>query len=155
VAAPPIAARVARCIERHGLLDPRRGVLLLVSGGADSTLALVLLHELGVPLRALHVAHGLRGADSDADAAACADRCAQLDVPCAIVAGSVPPGPNLEARLRDVRRERRSTPPGVTVSPPGTPPRTRPRRRSTAWPARVACAPSPRSDRVVAPGSDR
>ena len=35
----------------------------MVSGGADSTLLVVVLAELGLEVRALHVAHGLRGAD--------------------------------------------------------------------------------------------
>ena len=44
---------------------------VLVSGGADSTCAWHLLRELGYPVSALHVDHGLRGAESDADARFC------------------------------------------------------------------------------------
>jgi tRNA(Ile)-lysidine synthetase-like protein len=49
-------------------------VLCLVSGGADSTCLFHALRELGYRVEALHVDHGLRGAESDADAAWCAER---------------------------------------------------------------------------------
>jgi tRNA(Ile)-lysidine synthetase-like protein len=49
-------------------------VLCLVSGGADSTCLFHALRELGYRVSALHVDHGLRGEESDADAAWCADR---------------------------------------------------------------------------------
>jgi len=49
-------------------------VLCLVSGGADSTCLFHSLRELGYRVSALHVDHGLRGAESDADAAWCAER---------------------------------------------------------------------------------
>ena len=44
---------------------------MLVSGGADSTCAWHLLRDLGYGVKALHVDHGLRGAESDADARFC------------------------------------------------------------------------------------
>ena len=75
-------------------------MLAMVSGGADSTLLVAVLAELGFEVRGLHVAHDLRGADSDADAAFCR----QLPVPVTVVDGGVAAGANLEARLRDVRR---------------------------------------------------
>ena len=46
----------------------------LVSGGADSTCLWHALTALGYRVAALHVNHGLRGADSDADARFCAER---------------------------------------------------------------------------------
>ena len=49
-------------------------MLCLVSGGADSTCLFHSLRELGYRVSALHVDHGLRGAESDADAAWCAER---------------------------------------------------------------------------------
>jgi tRNA(Ile)-lysidine synthetase-like protein len=48
-------------------------VLCLVSGGADSTCLFYALRELGYGVEALHVDHGLRGDESDADAVWCAD----------------------------------------------------------------------------------
>jgi tRNA(Ile)-lysidine synthase len=99
-----VAERVAATIAGRGLLAPGAPVLALLSGGGDSTLLVALLAEIGHDVRALHVAHAQRGAASEADADGCRALCAQLAVPLAIVPGAVEPGPNLEARLRDVRR---------------------------------------------------
>jgi len=68
-----LAARVEATIRRHGLIPPGAVVTCLVSGGADSTCLLHVLRELGFGVRAVHVDHGLRGAESDADAAFCRD----------------------------------------------------------------------------------
>ena len=58
---------------RAGDLIPRGGdVTCLVSGGADSTCLWHVLGELGYRVRAVHVHHGLRGAEADADAEHCA-----------------------------------------------------------------------------------
>lgn len=46
----------------------------LVSGGADSTCLFHVLSDLGYRVSALHVNHGLRGAESDADARFCAEQ---------------------------------------------------------------------------------
>ena len=46
---------------------------MLVSGGADSTCLWHVLRELGYRVSALHVAHGLRGAESAEDARFCGD----------------------------------------------------------------------------------
>ena len=56
-------------------------VLVAFSGGADSSLLLHLLKDAGVPLYAVHVHHGLRGADADADLAFCERTCRALHVP--------------------------------------------------------------------------
>ena len=66
--------RVAAHIEQHDLLEPGAEVLCLVSGGADSTCLFHVLGELGYRVSALHVDHGLRGRESDADATWCAER---------------------------------------------------------------------------------
>src|SRR6187200_3578012 len=68
-----IAARVETTIRRHELIPPGGEVICLVSGGADSTCLWHVLGELGYAVRAVHVDHGLRGAESDADAAFCRD----------------------------------------------------------------------------------
>jgi tRNA(Ile)-lysidine synthase len=58
-------------IRAHGLI-PRGGeVVALVSGGADSTCLWHALRELGYRVSALHVNHGLRGAESEDDARFC------------------------------------------------------------------------------------
>ncbi len=79
-------------------------MLALVSGGADSTLLAHALIALGHPIETLHVAHGLRGAESDADAAACRELAAGLGVRHHEVAGPVAPGAGVEARARAHRR---------------------------------------------------
>ena len=58
-------------IRRHELIAPGGEVTCLVSGGADSTCLWHVLRELGYAVSALHVDHGLRGRESDEDAAFC------------------------------------------------------------------------------------
>jgi tRNA(Ile)-lysidine synthase len=88
--------RIEAHIRKHDLIEPGGEVLCLVSGGADSTCLFHALRELGYRVAALHVDHGLRGEESDADAAWCADR---FD---AEVVQSAARCHN-EAELRDVR----------------------------------------------------
>ncbi len=71
-------------------------MLCLVSGGADSTCLFHALRELGYRVSALHVDHGLRGAESDADAEWCADRFGAEVVQAAARCST-------EAGLRDIR----------------------------------------------------
>ena len=71
-------------------------MLCLVSGGADSTCLWHALGELGYRVSALHVDHGLRGAESDADADWCRDRLGAEVVHAAARCST-------EAGLRDVR----------------------------------------------------
>jgi len=68
-----LAARVESAIRRHGLIDPGGEVTCLVSGGADSTCLWHVLGSLGYVVRAVHVHHGVRGDEADADAAHCAN----------------------------------------------------------------------------------
>jgi len=93
----PLASRVAAYIAEHALLEPGEPVLALVSGGADSACAWGLARQLGYDVEALHVEHGLRGADGLADAAHCAGLGAT------VVAVDVEDGPNVEARAREAR----------------------------------------------------
>jgi tRNA(Ile)-lysidine synthetase-like protein len=66
--------RVAGYIHGQALIPPDGEVTCLVSGGADSTCLWHVLGELGYRVSALHVNHGLRGAESDKDARFCAER---------------------------------------------------------------------------------
>ena len=66
-----LRARVERDIRRLDLIPPGGEVTCLVSGGADSTCLWDALRELGYRVSALHVNHGLRGAESDGDARFC------------------------------------------------------------------------------------
>ena len=66
-------------------------VCVAVSGGADSVALLLALVEanrakepLGLVLSAVHVHHGLRGAEADADEAFVRELCAQIGVPLAV-----------------------------------------------------------------------
>jgi tRNA(Ile)-lysidine synthetase-like protein len=63
--------RVERSIRGHGLIPEGGDVVCLVSGGPDSTCLWHVLRELGYGVGALHVDHGLRGAESDEDARFC------------------------------------------------------------------------------------
>ena len=92
-----LAARVDRYIRRHDLIPPGGDVTCLVSGGADSTCLWHVLGELGYRVSAVHVAHGLRAAESEEDARHCSERLgAEVVV--------APPAAN-EAALRELRYE--------------------------------------------------
>ena len=67
-----VLARVEAHIQVTGLLPAGGAVTCLVSGGADSTCLWHVLRELGYSVRAVHVHHGFRGEEADADAAHCA-----------------------------------------------------------------------------------
>ena len=66
-----LRARVEAFIRSRELIPPGGDVTALVSGGADSTCLWHTLRELGYRVSALHVNHGLRGAESDEDARFC------------------------------------------------------------------------------------
>jgi tRNA(Ile)-lysidine synthase len=90
-----IAARVERFIRAYDLIPQDGELTCLVSGGADSTCLWHVLRELGYRVSALHVNHGLRGEESDADARFCAE---QLGAE--VVDGR---GGTTEAELREIR----------------------------------------------------
>jgi tRNA(Ile)-lysidine synthase len=64
-------SKVEGAIREHALVLPGGDVVCLVSGGPDSTCLWHTLRELGYRVSALHVDHGLRGRESDADARFC------------------------------------------------------------------------------------
>jgi tRNA(Ile)-lysidine synthase len=69
-------------VRADGLLAPGRGVVVLLSGGRDSTCLLDLAVAVAgaESVCALHVNYGLRGAASDADERHCAELCRRLGV---------------------------------------------------------------------------
>jgi tRNA(Ile)-lysidine synthase len=73
-------------VRRQGLFRPGDRVLVAVSGGPDSVALLHLLvrlgPELGLDLGVAHYDHGLRGADSRADAHFVTDLARGLNLPC-------------------------------------------------------------------------
>jgi tRNA(Ile)-lysidine synthase len=97
-------------VRDGGLLDDASGILVLLSGGRDSTALLDVCAAVLAPtrphrVRALHVHYGLRDA-ADGDAAACEALCRRLEVPLEIEHASGAPGPgegNLQAWARDTR----------------------------------------------------
>ena len=92
-----LTARVAAHVREQRLLEPGEPVLALVSGGPDSLCLWGLLRELGHPVTALHVEHGLRGEAGRADARWCGERGAEVEA--VVVDG----GANVEARAREAR----------------------------------------------------
>ena len=63
-------------------LLPKDGLILCaVSGGADSMYLLCALRELGYAVAAAHFDHGLRGTESDRDAAFVEDHCRKNAIP--------------------------------------------------------------------------
>jgi tRNA(Ile)-lysidine synthetase-like protein len=66
-----LRGRVEKQIRAHELIPSGGDVVALVSGGADSSCLWHVLRELGYRVSALHVNHGLRGEESDADARFC------------------------------------------------------------------------------------
>jgi tRNA(Ile)-lysidine synthase len=90
-----LTERVESFIRAHDLI-PRGGeVTCLVSGGADSTCLWHVLGDLGYHVSAVHVHHGVRGDEADADAAHCREALGAEVV-------EAPPGAT-EAELRDIR----------------------------------------------------
>jgi tRNA(Ile)-lysidine synthase len=92
-----LRARVEEHIRRHELIDPGGEVVVLVSGGADSTCLWHVLGTLGYRVSALHVNHGLRGAESDDDARFCGET-----LGAEVVDAPAPARPTEEA-LRELR----------------------------------------------------
>lgn len=81
-------AQVQGTIRRHNMLVPGDRVIVSVSGGPDSVALLHILHRLsgnlGLTLHIFHMDHGLRGADSAADAAYVRTLAEQFGLPCTV-----------------------------------------------------------------------
>lgn len=81
-------------IGREKLIQAHDMVLVGVSGGADSVCLLLLLLELrkktDFSLRVIHVEHGIRGAESEADADFVKALCQKYGVPCRVFHEKVP-----------------------------------------------------------------
>jgi tRNA(Ile)-lysidine synthase len=90
-----LQTRVEEFIRRHELIPSGGEVTCFVSGGADSTCLWHLLRTLGYRVSALHVNHGLRGAESEGDARFCAEH-----LGAEVVDGS---GGTTEDELRQIR----------------------------------------------------
>ncbi|MDD5476359.1 MAG: tRNA lysidine(34) synthetase TilS [Syntrophales bacterium] len=88
-----ILSKVKRTIENHGMIVPGDRVGVALSGGADSVVLLSLLLDLALPLEfsvvIIHVNHGLRGAESERDAAFVEELGRKLSIP--VETGRIPP----------------------------------------------------------------
>ena len=105
---------IKRYIDKNQLICPGDGVVVGLSGGPDSVFLLYALHTLqarmGFTLRAMHVHHGIRGAEADRDEAFSAELCAKLAVPFQAVHVAAPAyaaqhGLSLEEAARILRYE--------------------------------------------------
>jgi tRNA(Ile)-lysidine synthetase-like protein len=96
--APAVPERVESWIRERDLIPPAGEVCCLVSGGADSTCLWHVLGVLGYRVSAIHVDHGLRGAESEADAAFCREL-----MLAEVVEAAGPVGTPTEGELRALR----------------------------------------------------
>ena len=75
---------VLKFIQEHQMVSPNEGVLVGVSGGADSVALLLLLFQLAkllqVKLYAITVHHGIRGKSADRDVLYVEDLCKKLHI---------------------------------------------------------------------------
>lgn len=105
-------------ILENKMINNHSTVLVALSGGADSVCLLLLLNEikrqcadeLDFALEAVHVEHGIRGAESREDARFASDLCERLNIPCHVHFVDVPQyaashGLGLEEAARILRYE--------------------------------------------------
>ena len=98
-----MSERAFDAARESGLIREGEPLLVLLSGGADSTCLLDVAVRLGARMSALHVNYGLReGADADEEH--CRALCSSLGVELHVEGVQGPPGSgNLQAWARDVR----------------------------------------------------
>lgn len=88
--------KVYKYINENNMLDGCRHIVVGVSGGADSVCLIIVLcniikkYGLDVKLTAVHINHGIRGAEADRDEAFTKNLCGGLGVPLVAKAVDVP-----------------------------------------------------------------
>jgi len=115
-----LAHHVASTVRKARLFSPGDHLLVCVSGGPDSVCQLAVLKELApswrLRLSVAHINHGLRGGESEEDAAFVARLCGDMSLPCvcesvslthaqSVLAGSLRSGmtSSTQGRAREVR----------------------------------------------------
>jgi tRNA(Ile)-lysidine synthase len=102
-----VVEAIAARVREGGLLAEDQRVVVLLSGGRDSVclLDLAVVVAGAEHVRALHVHHGLRGEEADADAAHCERLAGLLGVELEVVRLAPPasPGGNVQAWAREAR----------------------------------------------------
>lgn len=77
--------RIMEYCEKLQMLAKGDGIILGLSGGADSVCLLLFLHAMQqkyqLSIKAVHVHHHIRGEDANQDALFCEKLCKQLDIP--------------------------------------------------------------------------
>ncbi len=76
---------VLQLIQAHAMLKPKQRLWVAVSGGVDSMVLLHLMHRMAYRCQVVHVNHGLRGEESDADADFVREQAGSLGLPCRVV----------------------------------------------------------------------
>ena len=74
-------SKVSEFIHAHHLINPEDKVLVALSGGSDSVALLLVLHELGYKIEALHCNFHLRGDESDRDENFVRHLCESMNIP--------------------------------------------------------------------------
>ena len=85
--------KVRDYMREHEMTAPGDAVIVALSGGADSVCLLTVLKQLATPeflLRAVHVHHGIRGAEADRDEAFAQKLCESLSVSLCVAYCHVP-----------------------------------------------------------------
>lgn len=99
-----LSGQFQRVLESLPVVQSARCCLVAYSGGVDSHVLLHLCHALRLPLRAVHIHHGLQARADDWDRH-CADVCSQLAIPyqCIHVDAAPEPGESPEDAARNAR----------------------------------------------------
>ncbi len=86
--------KVFAYLRQWKMLPEGTSVLAGFSGGADSTALLVILQEYGrkygIPVKAVHVNHGIRGEEALRDQKFCEDFCRERGIPLKVIHADVP-----------------------------------------------------------------
>ena len=107
-----VRGKFRSALDEFHMLDSSRGVLVGFSGGADSSALLRLMvdecRRRGIFLKAVHIHHGIRGAEADRDADFCESVCVSLGIDFELIRADIPTmaaesGRGLEEEARNFR----------------------------------------------------